>query len=70
MGGDLELALQLCDLVLGLDQVLAVEVAVRPDGLVQVLLLLEFGLQIDGFFLEFPNQIFLKFNFLNHLHEI
>ena len=43
---DLELALELLDLVLRLDQVLAVDVAVRSHGLIQVLLLLESGLAL------------------------
>ena len=38
---DLELALHLLNLILGLDEVLAVQVAVRSHRLVQVLLLLQ-----------------------------
>ena len=38
---DLELALHLLDLVLGLDEVLAVQVAVCPHRLIQILLLLQ-----------------------------
>ena len=38
---DLEFALHLLNLILGLDEVLAVQVAVSPHSLVQVLLLLQ-----------------------------
>lgn len=38
---DLELALHLLNLILGLDQVLAVPVAVCPHSLIQILLLLQ-----------------------------
>ena len=48
MAHDLELALHLGDLVLRLDEVLAVEVAVGADGLVQVLLLLELRVALKG----------------------
>lgn len=43
---DLELALHLGDLVLRLDEVFAVEVAVAPHALVQLLLLLELHLPV------------------------
>lgn len=49
---DLELALHLGDLVLRLDQILAVEVSVAPHALVQLLLLLQLYLPIANLVAE------------------
>lgn len=50
---DLELTVEFSHIVLGLQQVLGVEVLLRSDCLVQVLLLFKLGFEFDVFFLEF-----------------
>lgn len=70
MGSDLELSLKLSDLVLGLDQVLRVEISIRSDCFVQVLLLLELTLELDVLFLEFRDKVLLQLHLLDHLHQI
>mmetsp|Transcript_148054 Transcript_148054/g.258764 ORF Transcript_148054/g.258764 Transcript_148054/m.258764 type:complete len:445 (+) Transcript_148054:213-1547(+) len=49
---DFELPLHLIDLIMGLDQVLRVQVPIRPHGLVQVLLLLQLGLTLADLLLQ------------------
>ena len=67
---NLELSLQLSHLILSLNQVLRVQISIRSDSLIQVLLLLEFTLKFNVFLFELTDQIFLEFDFFNHLHEI
>jgi hypothetical protein len=47
MRSNLELSLELSDLVLRLNQVLAVEVTVTTHGLIQVLLLFKLSFELD-----------------------
>ena len=64
---DLELALHLGNLVLRLDEVLAVQVAIRAYGFVQVLLLLQFGLQLGDLPLHLFDCAFLQLGLLQLL---
>mmetsp|Transcript_10297 Transcript_10297/g.15732 ORF Transcript_10297/g.15732 Transcript_10297/m.15732 type:complete len:538 (+) Transcript_10297:515-2128(+) len=70
MGGDLELPLQLSDLVLGLDQVLRVQVTIGTDSLVEVLLLLQLAFELDVLLLELTDQVLLELDLFDHLHQV
>lgn len=70
VGGDLELALEFTHFVLGLNQIFRVQISVRSNVLVQVLLSLKLAFKVDVFLLELANKIFLQLNFLNHLHQV
>ena len=67
---DLELAFELDDLVLCLDAVLGVQVTFGSDSLVQVLLLLHLGLVLHVLFLQLGDEVLLKLDFLDHLHQV
>lgn len=70
MRSDDELSLELSHLVLGLNQVLRIEISIRSDSLVQVLLLLELAFELDVLFLELTDQVLLQFDLFHHLHEV
>jgi hypothetical protein len=70
MGCDLELSLKLSDLILSLDQVLRVEISVRSNSLIQVLLLFELTFELNILFLELTDKVLLQLDFFDHLHEI
>ena len=52
---DLELALKLGNFILGLDQVLGIEVTIRTHSLIEVLLLLELAFELDVFLFQFTD---------------
>eukprot|EP01137_Pigoraptor_chileana_P008978 Opistho-2@56554 len=64
---DLELALHLSDFVLRLDQILAVEVAIRSHGLVEILLLLELRLGLGNFLLVVKDHHLANLDLLHRL---
>ena len=70
MGGNLELSLELGNLILGLDKILGVEISIRSNSFIQVLLLFELSFELNVFFLELTDEVLLQFDLFNHLHEI
>ena len=70
MGSDLELSFQFSNFILALDQVLGVEVSVRSDSFIEVLLLFELSLELQVLLLEFGDHVFLQLNFFHHLHQV
>lgn len=68
--GNTELLSQLNNLIVSDDQVLTVKVSVRSHNLIQVLLLLEFALELNILFLKLTNKVTLQLDLLNHLHEV
>lgn len=67
---NLELSFKFGYFVLSFNQILTVQVSVRSDCFIQVLLLLQFWLKIYCFFLKLSYQIFLDFYFFDHLHKV
>lgn len=55
---------------LGLDQVLAVEVPIGPDGLVEVLLLFEFGLSFGNLLFVLKDLHLAHFDVLHVLQHL
>jgi hypothetical protein len=70
MRGNTKLPSHIGDFVLRFNEVLRVKISIRSDSLIQVLLLLQFGLELNIFFLELTDQVLLKLNFFDHLHEV
>ncbi|GIL63364.1 hypothetical protein Vafri_17431, partial [Volvox africanus] len=65
-----KLSFHLLDLVLCFNQVLAVQVAVRAHGLVQVLLLLKFGLALHNALLQIDDCHLAQLHLLQGLHVL
>lgn len=63
----LELHLELCDLLGGLEQVLRVEVAVRAHSLIEVLLLLQTALSLYVLLLKLRDQVVFELDLLKAL---
>jgi hypothetical protein len=63
----LELHLELCDLLGGLEKVLRVEVAVRTHGLIEVLLLLQTALCLYVFLLKLSDQVVFELDLFKAL---
>ena len=61
---DLVSPLDFSDLLLGLSEVLTIQIPVTSDGLVQVLLLFEFGLSFNILLLKLTDQIVLQLDLL------
>ena len=70
MRSNLELSLELSNLILSLNEVLGVEISIRSDSLIQVLLLLELSFELNVLLLELTDEVLLELNLLDHLHEI
>ena len=63
----LELHLELCDLLGGLEKVLRVEVTVRTHGLIEVLLLLQSALSLNVLLLKLGDQVVFELDLLKAL---
>ena len=70
MGRNLELSLKFSNLILSFDEVLRIEISIRSDSLIQVLLLFELTLEFDILLFELADKVLLEFDLLNHLHKI
>jgi hypothetical protein len=70
MGCDLELSLKLSNFILCFNQVLRIEISIRPNSLIQVLLLLELSFEFNILFLELTDQVLLQLDLFNHLHQV
>lgn len=68
--GLFEVSSELRHLIVGLNQVLRVEVSVRSDCLVKSLLLLELSFELDVLLLELTDQVCLELHFFDHLHQV
>lgn len=70
MLGNLELAVQLGNIVLSFKQVLRIEILLRSDSFIQVLLLLQLGFELNIFLLKLGKKVLFELNFLDHLLEM
>jgi len=68
--GNSELLTELDNLVIGNDEVLTVQVTIGTNNFIKVLLLLELALKLDVLLLKLTNEITLKLDLFNHLHQI
>lgn len=69
VGSNSKLPLELSHLIMRLDEILGVEVSIRSDGLIEILLLLELGVQLGVLLLQLRNKVFLKLELLHDLDE-
>jgi len=70
MRSNLEFTLQFDDLILGFNAILGVQVTLGTDSFVKVLLLLHLGFVLHVLFLELSDQVFLKLDLFDHLHQV
>lgn len=70
MGCNLKFTFKFVNLILRLNQVLTVEVTVRSNCLVKVLLSLKFRLKVNVFLLKFTDKVLFKFDLLDHLQQV